>query len=379
METIERLSSIHFLPAMHGDAFFIHCFQGEEEGWVIVDGGPNGNAKFNPFIKEVEKLSSKDLMVMTHIDDDHLKGIFTFVRNHQEERPFPVRKMWVNCARQIVFIEGCELSASSGSKLADILDKISSEDGIQWKDYITAGYQDDGIKFAEITLLNPEKDMLNRFIPIYEEEAKKHKTDGKKLSAQTDKRPQEDYKISLTDLAKRPKSAPKEINFSEFKNMVSIAFIIRCDGFAGLMLGDSFPEQIVIALTKLGYSKVNKLKVDFVKVAHHGSRNNISNDLLDMIDCINYLIPTNGGANACHPDRETMANIICHEGRSKETLHLYFNYTIKSIEARKGFRLFHKEEPKDYNFEIHEPNYADTGQAYRITLNRRSEVCLGED
>lgn len=379
MESLARLSSIHFLPAMHGDAFFIHCFRNEEEGWIIVDGGPNGNAKFNPFIKEVEKLSSKDLMVMTHIDDDHLKGFLAYVRNHQKERPFPVRKMWVNCARQIDFIEGCELSATSGSKLADILGKIECDDGIKWKDYITAGNQDDTIKFADITVLNPEKDMLDRFIPIYEEEAKKNKGDGKKLSAQTDKRPQKDYEIPLEDLAKRPKSAPKETNFSEFKNMVSLAFIIRCDGLKGLMLGDSFPDQIVKALTKLGYSKENKLKLDFVKVAHHGSRNNISNELLDMIDCINYLIPTNGGTNACHPDRETMANIICHEGRSKDTLHLYFNYTIKSIEARKGFGLFHKEESKDYNFEIHEPNKADAGQAYRISLNRRAEVCLGED
>jgi hypothetical protein len=74
-----------------------------------------------------------------------------------------------------------------------------------------------------------------------------------------------------------------------------------------------------------------------------------------------------------------MANIICHEGRSKETVHLYFNYTIMSIEARKEFKLFHEEELKDYNFEIHEPNKADAGQAYRITLNRRAEVCLGED
>lgn len=361
------MSELYFLPAMHGDAFFLHCHKGDEEGWIIVDGGTNGNAKFNPFVKEIEKLPSRDLMVLTHIDDDHLGGIRSYVKKHQKDSPFPIRKLWVNCARQIDFIDTNTLSASHASNLADVLGQIND---IQWKDYITEDYKDHEIKFADIIVLNPEKGMLERFIPFYEQEAgKKKPAEEKTLTARTDNRQKEDYEIELCDLAKREKISPSETDFSAFKNMVSISFVIECDGMKGLMLGDSFPEQIVGALERKGYSKENKLKLDYVKVAHHGSRNNISNELLDMIDCTHFLIPTNGGASSCHPDREAMANILCHDGRNKEsTVHLYFNYRLRDIEDRKGFKLFREDEAERYNFLIHEPNEKWQANAYRITF-----------
>lgn len=364
---MENKSCVHFLPAMHGDAFFLHCYNGDKEGWIIVDGGTSGNARFNPFVREIEQLPSKDLMVLTHIDDDHLGGIRAYVKKHQNDEMFPVKKLWVNCARHIDFVDTNNLSANHASNLAVVLAKIN---GVKWKEYITEGYEDEEIDFAEITLLNPEKKMLSRFIPVYEQESEKKKPEaGKPLSAKTDKRPQEDYEIELKDLATRGKKKPSEEDFSEFANMVSISFIVRCDGMSGLMLGDSFPEQIIGALKRKGYSKENKLKVDFVKVAHHGSRNNISNELLDMIDCTHYLIPTNGGASACHPDREAMANILCHEGRSGETIHLYFNYKLGHIEERKGFKLFRKDDEKNYNFVIHEPKAEWEASAYRIAFD----------
>lgn len=68
-------SVLTFLPALHGDAFIIHCYKGDNDGYIIVDGGPNINSRLNPFINEVEKISHIDLMIMTHQDDDHLVGI----------------------------------------------------------------------------------------------------------------------------------------------------------------------------------------------------------------------------------------------------------------------------------------------------------------
>ena len=44
---MENQSSITFLPAMHGDALFLHCHKDGQEGIIIVDGGPSGNATKN--------------------------------------------------------------------------------------------------------------------------------------------------------------------------------------------------------------------------------------------------------------------------------------------------------------------------------------------
>ena len=333
-----------------------------------MDGGRSGNQKLNPFIREVETLSSHDLMIMTHHDDDHLIGIREYVKNHKNDEPFPVKRLWVNCARHIDLAEGGDLSAAHASNLADMLKEITQNNDLKWQDYITEGFQDDTIKFADIEVLNPTKEMLDRFIPQYEKKAKvPYENHGTDLSAQ---RSNEDFAIGLSDLVKRNKEKPSESNYSHFANMVSISIILRCDGLSGLMLGDSFPSQIVEALARKGFNKGNKLKVDFVKVAHHGSRNNISNELLDMIDCNNYLISTNGGeAQTCHPDREALANILCHEERGDSPVHLYFNYKIAEIEAVKGFKLFHEDEPEKFNFVIHEPDENAERCKYRITLS----------
>lgn len=121
------------------------------------------------------------------------------------------------------------------------------------------------------------------------------------------------------------------------------------------MLGDSYPYSIVESLKNVGYSTDNPLYVDYVKISHHGSRNNISNELLDMIDCDRFLISTNGGNGAsCHPDRETIANIACHAKRDRnKSIHLYFNYPIRKIE-NVGYKFIEGKELKLYNIVVHE-------------------------
>lgn len=364
------MSELYFLPAKHGDAFFLHCIKDNNEGWIIVDGGPSGNARHNPFVNEVEKLPSHDLMVMTHQDDDHLMGIRAYIKTHMNDECFPVKRLWVNCARHMDFPKGGDLSPKHASNMADMLAEITKGNELKWTDRIVEGYHDETIKFADIDILNPAADMLDRFIPVYEEKAGVAEEKGSNLTAQTVQRCTDDYAISLEELAMREKEEPTEANYSQFANMVSISFVVRCKGLSILMLGDSFPQQIVAALKSRDFSSENKLKVDFVKVAHHGSRNNISNELLDMIDCHHYLISTNGGAaRSYHPDREAMANIICHEGRDAGKIHLHFNYKLAEIEASKHFKLFHEEEPERYNFVIHEPGENAEGCQYRIAFD----------
>ena len=356
---------------MHGDALFLHCHKDGQEGTIIVDGGPSGNATKNPFVREIENLPQKDLMILTHFDNDHLEGIKFYIKKHKYDEHFPVRLLWVNCARHIDFPQNGELSAPNASSLADMLNEISKKDDITWKPYITETPEPIDLGYAIIDILNPDACMLEKFIPLYEQETRAtQRPVGLPLGAAVEKRAQEDLKIELTELAKREKVDPQGESYRQMANMVSIAFVYRCDGLSGLFLGDSFPQQIIPALERRGFCKEHKLKVDFVKVSHHGSRNNISNELLDMIDCKNFLISTNGGnSSSCHPDREAMANILCHDGRNRdETVHLYFNYSLAVITSRKHFNLFHDDEAKNYNFVIHEPNETQGRDINQLTF-----------
>lgn len=348
-------SVLTFLPALHGDAFIFHCYKGENEGYIIVDGGPNRNPILNPFISEVEKIGYIDLMIMTHQDDDHLVGIKNYIERHKNDEIFPVGRLWVNTARFVDMPEGHNLSASKANSMADTLRKMENANKARWTESVIAGFDTSDITFADIEVVAPSAKTLGLFFDSYEALLTQRGVEPA-MDLSASKRIEEDRNIDLQTLSEREKNKPNPDNYANLANMASIAFIVRCDGLSALMLGDSFPEEVESYLRGKGYSEENKLKVDFVKVSHHGSRNNISNTLLDIIDCANYIIPTNGGVKRTyHPDRETLANILCHKRRDRsKPVRFYFNYPLYKIENRVG-KLFNDEDVK-LNYVIHDNN-----------------------
>lgn len=72
-------STIHFLPAEHGDAFIQHCYKGDNEGYIVVDGGPYCLRSYNFISTQFDSIPHIDLMVLTHHDDDHIGGILRFI------------------------------------------------------------------------------------------------------------------------------------------------------------------------------------------------------------------------------------------------------------------------------------------------------------
>ena len=105
-------------------------------------------------------------------------------------------------------------------------------------------------------------------------------------------------------------------------NASSIAFLFEFDGRRILFTGDGDDPRIVESLRPIARAEGGRLRLDALKVPHHGSAANISRELLELIDCPRYLISTNGERHG-HPDPVAMARILVHGGESKE---LVFNY-----------------------------------------------------
>ena len=91
--------------------------------------------------------------------------------------------------------------------------------------------------------------------------------------------------------------------------------------------------------------------MDYVKLAHHGSKNNISEELCSIIQANNFIISTNGGnGKTKHPDRKTIAKIVCSKYRNiNQPITFWFNYSKESIEDRNGL-VCTKDEEKYFNF-----------------------------
>jgi beta-lactamase superfamily II metal-dependent hydrolase len=74
----------------------------------------------------------------------------------------------------------------------------------------------------------------------------------------------------------------------------------------------------------------SRLSVDAFKVPHHGSRFNVSNDLLKSVVSPEYLFSTSGAIFG-HPDDEAIGRVLATAARSTRTLH--FNYPAATLKA----------------------------------------------
>ena len=337
------MSKIHFLPVKNGDSFVIECDKGDQHGLVVVDGGPTGYGRV--LVAEVEETGTPDLLVLTHYDDDHIGGLTQYINARIAQGKLPAKEVWANCAGYVEVDDVSTRSVAQGVKLSSLLNTLAQTGELQWRDDVEEGI-DKEYPFATVEVVSPTPEVRGMVIEKQVEEGmKKMKTMKVEL---------DEMMFPLEELAQEPVKAPNLKRSNELANAASIAFILRCDGLSILMLGDGYPHNVEAYLRNVkGYSEENPLVVDYVKVAHHGSRYNTSNELLDIIRCNHFIIPTNGDVHS-HPDRTAIAHILCHPGRDRnEKVHLYFNCGLDEIVKNAG--AFLKEgEQEAWNFEIHE-------------------------
>lgn len=256
------------------------------------------------------------------------------------------KEVWANCAGYVEMAERKSTNAKQGVALSVKLNELKEKHGIIWRDDLSEGFEKD-LPFASIEVVSPPETIRRMVIKKQEEEGQQLLNASQMNTANLQK--------SITELAEYMPKEPDLNKDTELANASSIAFILKCDDLSILMLGDCYPQNVEKYLRKKGYSEENPLVVDFVKISHHGSRNNTSNSLLDIIRCDKFIISTNGGkCRSNHPDRITIAHILCHPERHMDTkVHLYFNYKKELIEAN-GAAFLNDEEYKEWNFEIHD-------------------------
>jgi beta-lactamase superfamily II metal-dependent hydrolase len=147
----------------------------------------------------------------------------------------------------------------------------------------------------------------------------------------------------------------KWVEDDSVENGSSISVLTEYQDRRILWLSDAHPNIIVTALKNLGYSKNNPLICDWVKVTHHGSSGNNSNQLYEMIRSENYLLSTNGENLHCLPKKDCLARILRNDQRLLDSHYkFYFTYDnklLRNIFAVDGELIFTK-----LNFTVNFPN-----------------------
>ena len=305
---------------------------------MVVDSGPRlSSMDIVPLIKELPQI---DLLVLTHYDEDHISGFIDYFKQYPVDA-LKIKEYWCNCASQIEVDSKTTISAYDNAKsFADSLrDILKEHKDVRWIELVKAGHEYHN-ELVDIEVIAPSEQALAHNRDCYI--ADQYPT----ISYQN---MQNNLDVALEKLAHREMSSKAQV-----VNNASIAFILHSDSKSYLMLGDVMADDVYTYLASKGYSDENPLVVDYVKVSHHGSKNNTTNKLLNIIKSNRFVFSTNGGrGNAYHPDRETIAKILYHERRNMcETVHLYFNYTLSEIGKRTT--LFNDGETVKANCVVHD-------------------------
>lgn len=332
---------VKFLKAGHGDS--IHLKIELEEGTknILIDGGPSktfmNGSKPGPLKKLISELKYKaqhiDLLILSHVDDDHIAGLLkAFAKKGYLDEI--TKEVWFNSGRTIKNDFGStnpecrDIFLSSRGALTSIKQGVSFESKLKelniWDEKLVRArdqYKKWGVTFD---ILSPDNESLRQlFLKWSREKPLSVYTSGSK----------NDYDYSFANLL-------EEDNFKEDRsvhNGSSIALLITANNKRVLLLGDAHPSVIEDSLRSKGYSEDNPLKVDLVKLSHHGSKANTSNSLLEIIYCLKFVISTDGSRHNL-PNKTTIARIHRHFPNAK----IFFNYTsiMKKIlkhELQHGF------------------------------------------
>ena len=314
---------IEMLPAGHGDCLWIEFGDPKAPRRVLIDGGAVGTYK-RALRERLRGLPENErrfeLLVVTHIDADHITGILELLED--SETRFQARDIWFNGYRHLPDEKPETLGPVQGERLTDLLAKRPWNR--EFKEAAVVVQADGDLPRLQLegglilTLLSPTPGKLADLKPEWEKEVRKAGLDP------SQPRPGEVESPGGFELLGSPDvEALAAEAFSEDSakaNGSSIALLAEFEGRRLLLTGDAHPGIMTAAIKRLAGG--SRLAVDACKLPHHGSKANVNRQFLQALDCRKWLFSTNG-AYFRHPDRQTVARVIKWGGAQPE---LGFNY-----------------------------------------------------
>ena len=342
----------HNIPVDNGDCHFIRLIDGEDQYVIMVDCGSFNN----PVQTYIESECRKhiDILVITHIDDDHIKGVITMLNKYKDDDVFQIDKIWFNSYQStgeeeirkltpeeievILRLKSDlkhklkpytgEISTNQSMTLAEtILSVPKYENAWNLRSITTSTPVQRLGRWGKISFVSPSperlKDLMKDYAKwIYEHLYRKlganEKYEGSEnifeilvRYADVNKHILSEGQVSaaetLTEYLLREKSKPSRLDDSP-TNGSSIAFVWKKGRHRILMLGDAWADEVTRGLLKAFSKGRYPLLFDFVKVSHHASAANTTSTLLDHIESMDWFI--SGYTNSKKEHLKTVSRII---------------------------------------------------------------------
>jgi hypothetical protein len=332
------------LRAKFGDALILHSGTEAKPQLTVIDGGPPGvyNDALRPRLEELRNERGLadttpldiELMMVSHIDDDHISGLLELVRKLKDRqdagqpRPWNIKRFWHNSFDDILDNDDLAVASTAstmspaslggslspqgslllasvkqGRELAKLLDALTLAGNKPFKGLILSSGTTKPVTIGDlkITVVAPSKKTL----------AALQKKWNKEIKPLLKK---EKNKKSIAEIAAYVDES--------VHNLSSIVVLVESQGNRILLTGDGRGDHTIEGLKAANLLKNGKLKVDVLKVPHHGSVRNVDKDYFETIVADHYVISADGKFD--NPDVPTLKLISAARQDDNFTVHLTY-------------------------------------------------------
>ena len=362
--------TLEALDAFYGDALLLHYGDADAPQVIMIDGGPRNTfpVRVKPRLDQLAASRAPGgrltipLLMVSHIDDDHIRGVLDLLQHLDEtgDAPYRVQTLWHNAFDDIIGNAGtaglaalAEVRTASvdevlaGIRLADHAAQAVVESVGQGRnlaalarklnlgrnspfDGLVTGPGHDPIRCEPgltLTVVGPSRERLDALQAEWDKDLAKAKKEGAK--------PQE-MEAMVADYVDRTAT-----------NLSSIVVLARAGDRSILLTGDARGDFILDGLERGGLMTDGKIRVDVLKVNHHGSFRDVAKDFFERITADHYVFSANGKYD--NPDLATLRLLSETRGDEKITVHLTNRvpHAVAFLDAdskKKGYTVVYRDD-----------------------------------
>lgn len=347
-ESTEAVLRLRVIQADYGDCLILEYGAADRPGHILIDGGPDGvyASHLKPELQAIAAAGSKiDLMVLSHVDEDHVVGLVDLMSDLatariQGRQPFiGVDSLWYNTFRQTLGGDD-----APGGSFAEFAARADVPANLQHFTFSVA-QGEDLWKAAEI-LEVPRNTGFAEGLVTFEGAPRPVDLEDLRLWVLGPSQPNlERYKQDWLKWYAKHKDKPfsagasreaREIDNSK-SNLSSIMFLAKVPGRSMLLTGDGRGDDLLESLRLAGLTGADgSLHVDVLKVPHHGSLRNNSPQFFEKVTASQYVISAGKHKNDGNPDFDTLEWIVqAARQRQEEIKILVTNPNASTIKLEK--------------------------------------------
>jgi len=366
------------LRAQFGDSLLLHFGTEQKPRLVVIDGGPPGvyNDALEPRLHEIRKerklAANKaleiDLMMVSHIDRDHIAGILELAQNlktlkeSQQPAPWKIQRFWHNSFDDILDNDDVSVaSAASVMSVASIGGMLPHDGSLILASVPEGRDLRNLVNFLKLDGNPPFKGLVRTG-------KKPVVLDNLKLTvvAPSDKQLQalqKEWNKQVKKILEKEKAEKARLEAAAFidrsvANLSSIVALVEADGKRMLLTGDGRGDHTLQGLEEAGLMDENgRIELDVLKMPHHGSEHNVAPIYFQKIRARHYVISADGEHD--NPDIKTLKMISEARPDDDFTIHLTYptdEFNVKEI-GKKVAEFFEQDKAagRKYKVETRKP------------------------